>query len=148
METKQRNIGAVKALGRLIEPLGLTVDDVGGSVDIFGFDPIFPSAVRLGEAFSLAAMAAAVGTAAIWRERTGNSQNLSIDIRQAAQGINPDFAFHSTINLHPYPNWMGNAHPFTIFPFKTKDGRWVYPVDGRRGGIHRTLGRPRDRASG
>jgi crotonobetainyl-CoA:carnitine CoA-transferase CaiB-like acyl-CoA transferase len=127
MDIKQQNTGAVEALGRLIEPLGLTLDDVGGSVNIVGSDPLFPSCVRLGEAFSIAAMAAAVGAAAIWRERTGNGQNLSIDIRQAAHGISPELAFHPTINGHPYPNWMGNGHPFTIFPYKTMDGRWVYP---------------------
>lgn len=90
METKQPNLGAANALGRLIEPLGLTLDDAGGGVNFFGSDPLFPSCVRLGEAFSVAAMAAAVGAAAIWRERTGKGQNLSIDIRQAAHGINPE----------------------------------------------------------
>jgi len=75
----------------------LTLDDVGGSVNIFGFDPVFPSSVRLGEAFSIAAMAAAVGAAAIWKDRTGNGQSLSIDIRQGAHGINPELTFHPTI---------------------------------------------------
>ena len=127
MEIQQHNIDAVRALGELIEPLGLTLEDVGGSVNIFGFDPLFSSCVRLGEAFSIAAMAAAVAAAAIWRERTGNGQSLSIDIRQAAHGINPEFTFRPTINGHSYPNWMGNSHPFTIYPYETKDGRWVYP---------------------
>ena len=27
----------------------------------------------------------------------------------------------------PYPNPIGSLHPFTVFPFRTKDGRWVYP---------------------
>jgi len=40
-EMQEPNIGAVNALGQLIEPLGLTLDDVGGSVNIFGADPIF-----------------------------------------------------------------------------------------------------------
>jgi crotonobetainyl-CoA:carnitine CoA-transferase CaiB-like acyl-CoA transferase len=127
METTQHNVRAIEALGRLIEPLGLTLADTGGDVDILGFDPLFSSCVRLGEAFSLSAMACAVGAAAIWRERTGNGQNLSIDIRQAAHGINPEFTFHPTINGHPYPNPIGNSHPFTIYPYKTKDGRWVFP---------------------
>jgi crotonobetainyl-CoA:carnitine CoA-transferase CaiB-like acyl-CoA transferase len=121
------NIGAANALSGLIEPLGLTLDDAGGSVNFFGADPLFPSCVRLGEAFSISAMAAAVGAAAIWRERTGKGQNLSVDIRQAAHGINPELAFHPTINGHPYNNWMGGLHPFSIFPYKTKDERWVYP---------------------
>jgi crotonobetainyl-CoA:carnitine CoA-transferase CaiB-like acyl-CoA transferase len=127
MHVNQLNFGAVKALAELIEPLGLTLEDAGGSVNIFARDPLFSSCVRLGEAFSVAAMAAAVGAAAIWRERTGSGQNLSVDIRQAAHGVNPEFTFQPTINGRPYPNWMGNSHPFTIFPYKTKDGRWVYP---------------------
>jgi crotonobetainyl-CoA:carnitine CoA-transferase CaiB-like acyl-CoA transferase len=127
MESRECNNGALDALGKLIEPLGLMLDDAGGSVEIFGADPLFPSAVRLGEAFSIAAMAAAIGPAAIWKARTGNGQNLSIDIRKAAHGINPDLTFHPTINGHPYPNWVGDFHPFGVFPFKTKDGRWVYP---------------------
>jgi hypothetical protein len=127
MEVGQPNIGALDALSKLIEPLGLTLGDAGGSVEIFGADPLFPSVVRLGEAFSIAAMAQAVGAAAIWKERAGAGQNLSVDIRQAAHGINPDLTFHPTVNGHPYPNWLGNMHPFGVFPFRTKDGRWVYP---------------------
>ena len=127
MEKEQPNVEAANALGKLVDPLGLTLDDVGGSVSIYGSDPLFPSSVRIGEAFAIAAMAAAIGPAAIWKARTGNGQNLSIDIRKAAHGINPDLIFHPTINGHPYPNWVGNFHPFGVFPFKTKDGRWVYP---------------------
>jgi crotonobetainyl-CoA:carnitine CoA-transferase CaiB-like acyl-CoA transferase len=127
MNAQQNNARAVKALAELIEPLGLSLDDTGGRVNFFGADPLFPSCVRLGEAFSISAMAGAVGAAAIWRERTGKGQNLSIDIRQAAHGINPEFTFHPTVGGHPYPNPIGSSHPFTIFPYKTKDGRWVYP---------------------
>jgi crotonobetainyl-CoA:carnitine CoA-transferase CaiB-like acyl-CoA transferase len=127
MNASTNNARAVKALADLIEPLDLSLDDVGGSVDIVGCDPIFSSVVRLGEAFSIAAMAAAVGAAAIWRERTGAGQDLSIDVRSAAHGINPEFTFHPTINGHPYPNPIGSSQPFTIYPYQTKDGRWVYP---------------------
>jgi hypothetical protein len=52
MHIDQMNFGAVKALAELIEPLGLTLEDAGGSVDIFGRDPLFSSCVRLGEARS------------------------------------------------------------------------------------------------
>lgn len=58
---------------------------------------------------------------------SGSGQDLSIDIRQAAHGINPDATFHPTINGHSYSNWVGNLHPFGVFPFETKDGRWVFP---------------------
>ena len=127
MDIQQNNIGAVQALSDLIAPTGLTLDDTGGGVSIFGFDPILSSCVRLGEAFSIAAMACAVGAATIWRERTGEGQDLTIDIHRAAHGINPEHTFGPTLNGHPYPDWMGGTHPFTIFPYSTKDGRWVYP---------------------
>jgi crotonobetainyl-CoA:carnitine CoA-transferase CaiB-like acyl-CoA transferase len=121
------NVGPADALGRLLEPVGLKLDDTGGGVSFFGADPLFPSCVRLGEAFSISAMACAVGAAAIWRQRTGQGQDLTIDIRQAAHGINPELAFHPTINGHPYSDWMGGMHPFSIYPYETRDGRWVYP---------------------
>ncbi len=102
---------------KLLQPAGLSVSDTGGEVVISGEDPIFPSAVRLGAAFSIAAMAAAVGTAAIWRRRGEKPQDLSIDIAQAAHGINPELTFQPTINDKPYANWMGNFHPFGVFPY-------------------------------
>jgi hypothetical protein len=41
LETKQPNLGAANAQGRLIEPPGLTRDDTGGgSVNFCGPDPL------------------------------------------------------------------------------------------------------------
>src|ERR1700683_1005279 len=114
-------------LSRLLAGTGVSPDDTGGTITFLGSDPLFPSAVRLGSAFALSAMAAAVGAAAIWRMRTGRSQDLSVDLRKAAHGINPEFTFLPTLNGWPYPNPIGSLHPFTVFPFRTKDGRWVYP---------------------
>ena len=93
IKQEQYNIDAANVLSKLVNPLGLTFDDVGGSVNIHGADPVFPSSVRMGAAFAIAAMAAAMGPAAIWRARTGKSQNLTIDIRKAAYGISPDVTF-------------------------------------------------------
>jgi crotonobetainyl-CoA:carnitine CoA-transferase CaiB-like acyl-CoA transferase len=127
MSASELNTHALDALDHLMRSLGLSVPDTGGNINIFGFEPLFPSSVRLGEAFAIAAMAQAVGIATIWREMTGSGQELSIDIRQAAHGINPEATFHPTINGHPYSNWMGNLHPFGVFPYETKDGRWAFP---------------------
>jgi|HubBroStandDraft_1064217.scaffolds.fasta_scaffold43628_2 crotonobetainyl-CoA:carnitine CoA-transferase CaiB-like acyl-CoA transferase len=114
-------------LAGLLAGTGVSPAETGGTITFAGRDPLFPSAVRLGSAFALSAMAAAVGAAAIWRMRTGRGQDLSIDLRKAAHGINPEFTFHPTIHGLPYPNPIGSLHPFTVFPFQTKDGRWVYP---------------------
>ena len=114
-------------LADLLAGTGVNPADTGGTITFTGRDPLFPSAVRLGSAFALSAMAAAVGAAAIWRMRTGQGQDLSIDLRKAAHGINPEFTFHPTINGCPYPNPIGSLHPFTVCPFQTQDERWVYP---------------------
>ena len=127
VQTDSSDFDPLEHLEKLLNPIGLYAEDTGGKVSIVGEDPLFPSVVRLGTAFSLSAMAAAVGAAAIWRIRNGKGQNLYIDIRQAAHGINPEATFQPTINGYLYPNWMGNFHPFSVFPYKTKDERWVYP---------------------
>jgi hypothetical protein len=114
-------------LERLLAGTGVGPSDTGGAISFTGQDPLFPSAIRLGSVFALSAMAAAVGAATIWKMRTGKSQDLSIDLRTASHGIDPELTFGPTINGWPYPNPIGNAHPFSVFPFATKDGRWVYP---------------------
>ena len=85
-------------LERLLAPTGLSIKDTGGEINIEGEDPLFASAVRLWYSFFVAAIAAAAGAAAIWRKRTGEGQKLSIDIRKAAHGINPELTFHHSIS--------------------------------------------------
>ncbi len=116
-----------KQLERLLEGTGVRPSDTGGTIIFRGEDPLFPSAIRLGSVFALSAMAAAVGAAAIWKLRSGQGQNLSIDLRRSSHGIDPELTFGPTINGWPYPNPIGNNHPFSVFPFATRDGRWVYP---------------------
>jgi len=116
-----------KELERLLAGTGVRPSDTGGKITFAGQDPIFPSAIRLGSVFALSAMAAAVGAASIWKLRSGRGQDLSIDLRRSSHGIDPELTFGPTINGWPYPNPIGNSHPFSVFPFETKDGRWVYP---------------------
>lgn len=111
----------------LVTPLGLKTPE---AVDFVGEDPLFASAAYLGSAFALAAMAAAVGAASVWVSRGGHSQRLSLDLRQAAHGINPELTFEPTLNGHPFPNPLGRDNPytFTVIPYRCADGRWVYPA--------------------
>ena len=128
MEIQQTNTGAVNALGELIDPLGLKLEDAGGNVNIYGADPIFPSAVKLAEAVSISAMAAAVGVAAIEKERSGTGQDLSIDVRKGGHHNSPEFTCHPMIGGHKYPKPLFPPYEFSVIPFRTKDGRFVYPI--------------------
>lgn len=117
-------------LDALLAPLGLSSGEAGGTVSFAGEEPLFASAVPLASAFALAAMAAAVAAAALGRERGLPGQDLHVDLREAAHGINPELTFHPTLNGHPYPNPHGQDQPymFTVIPYRTRDGRWVYPA--------------------
>ena len=115
-----------------------------------GRDPILQSPFRLGACMAIPAMASGVGAAAIWRERTGQAQELSIDLRQALYGIAPWVRFLADYNIAAGtlpPGWLpaewtwdptvngrniqapfllGNPLGFQVF--ETKDGRMVTPT--------------------
>ncbi len=90
-----------------------------------GADPILPSRLCLGAAIGIPVMACAVGAASIWRMRTGQGQDLSLDLRQAIHGITPHYSWHPTLNglAHPIATVFDNY--FTLAPYKTRDGRTV-----------------------
>ena len=122
--------------------------DGGGAVTFTGEDPILRSHFRIGAAMALPAMAAAVGAAAIWRERTGEGQDVAIDLREAVYNVNPlltpimqvrlatgavapddpvakGFTFTPTINGNLYQAPVGLGNPFSFVPFRTRDGRFM-----------------------
>ena len=74
---------------QFMRDIGGSAEDAGGRVTFTGRDPILRSHFRLGTCMAVPTMAAGVGAAAIWRERTGQTQDLSIDLRQALWGIAP-----------------------------------------------------------
>jgi hypothetical protein len=62
------------AFGQFMKEIGATASDGGGSVSFTGSDPIVRSHFRIGACMAIPAMAAGVGAAAIWLERTGEGQ--------------------------------------------------------------------------
>jgi hypothetical protein len=86
----------------VMDDLGLTPEDTGGTITFVGEDPIFPSVHRLGACIGIPIMAGAAGIADIWRQRSGVGQDLSLDLRKGVHGINPMYKFMPTINGYPY----------------------------------------------
>jgi crotonobetainyl-CoA:carnitine CoA-transferase CaiB-like acyl-CoA transferase len=157
--------------------LGGTAEDGGGAVVFTGRDPILRSHFRIGASMALPAMAAAVGAAAIWRERTGQGQAVTPDLREAVYNINPimtpimrhrlatgavpaddpvarGFSFMPTINGNMYQAPVAFGNPFSFVPFRTKDGRFmnitaIYPhLNARAGTARRASGARGDRRGG
>ena len=130
--------------------IGGSAEDAGGRVLFTGRDPILQSPFRLGACMAIPAMAGGVEAAAVWRERTGQAQELSIDLRQAVYGIAPWVRFLVDYNIAAGtlpPNWLpaewtwrptlngGNlqgpfilGNPLGFQVFETKDGRLVTPT--------------------
>lgn len=129
-----------------MQDIGGSPADAGGKVTFTGADPIIRSHFRVGSAMAIPAMGAAVGAAAIWRERTGESQDLTVDLRESIYNVNPligaiklmaqrdglipaadeiprDFII-PTINGLMLQAPVGLGNPMTFVPFETKDGRF------------------------
>jgi crotonobetainyl-CoA:carnitine CoA-transferase CaiB-like acyl-CoA transferase len=122
---KRGELDPLATLESLLAEVGLSVSDAGGTVSFSGADPIFESRLRLGAAIGLPIMAAAVGIAAIWRERGGQGQDLDLDLRKAIHGITPHFAWHPTINGLPHGHALVFDNFFLLAPYRTRDGRIV-----------------------
>ncbi|MFI2812330.1 MULTISPECIES: CoA transferase [Microbulbifer] len=144
-----------EAFSRFMQELGRSPADGGGEVTFTGRDPILRSHFRIGTCMALPAMAAAVGAAAIWKQRTGEGQDLKVDLRESIYNINPimtlvmrqrqkngdlaaddpvanGFSFVPTVNGLWYQAPLGPGNPMSFVPFETRDGRFmnitgVYP---------------------
>jgi crotonobetainyl-CoA:carnitine CoA-transferase CaiB-like acyl-CoA transferase len=136
------------AFATFMKDIGGTPADAGGKVAFEGSDPLLRSRFRIGACMAIPAMGAALGAAAIWRQRTGQEQDLSVDLRQAVWNVNPlvgvvhfDLQRAGIIPAaDPIPaslNWLptvnglmlqapvGLGNPLTFQPFETRDGKFI-----------------------
>lgn len=110
----------------LLAELGLSAAETGGAVRFLGREPLFPSATPLATAFALPAMASAAGAAIVWRERSGEGQDLEIDIARAAHGIFPEMTAFPTLDGQPYPGFHVENPIEQTHAYQTRDERFVY----------------------
>jgi crotonobetainyl-CoA:carnitine CoA-transferase CaiB-like acyl-CoA transferase len=126
--------------------LGARPDDGGGKVTFTGQDPIVRSHFRIASCMAIPAMAAGVLSAAIWKDRTGDGQDVHVDLREAMYNVNPligiimkmrmkmgaipandpvarNFSFEPTINGRWYQAPLGVGNPITFQIFPVRDGR-------------------------
>ena len=78
-----------RAFAGFMRDVGGSIADAGGKVTFTGSDPIIRSHFRVGAAMAIPAMGAGLGAAAIWRERTGQTQDLTVDLRESVYNVNP-----------------------------------------------------------
>jgi crotonobetainyl-CoA:carnitine CoA-transferase CaiB-like acyl-CoA transferase len=123
------------ALDEVLSGVGLTASDCGGKITFYGKDPIVPSRLRFGTMSAIGLAAKAAAAAAIWRLRSGEGQDIHVDVRKALRRFAPFFELEwERVNGHQASFASDPENPFLHYPnmtlwHKTRDGRWVMPVN-------------------
>src|SRR6478609_1764324 len=118
----------------VLQDIGLTTADAGGKLTFYGRDPILPSPIRFGTLAAVGLAARSVAVAALWRQATGEAQDISVDVRKALRRFAGFFEGKwETVNGRP-PSPGGYAvSPFLkmgdAFFRQTRDGRYVVALD-------------------
>src|SRR6202022_1208983 len=70
-------------LEELLSGVGLSAADSGGKLTFYGQDPIVPSCFRFAARAAVALAAKTIAVAALWKSRTGEGQDIHVDVRKA-----------------------------------------------------------------
>ena len=119
-------------VNQVLKDIGMSTADSGGNLTFYGRDPILPSPHRFGTMAAVGLAAKAVAVAALWRHRTGEGQDIAVDVRKALRRFCGFFDQKwETINGRP-PAILGDPlNPFSALPllYETQDGRHVVPLN-------------------
>ena len=117
---------------QVLKDVGMSTAESGGNLTFYGRDPILPSPHRFGTMAAIGLAVKAVAVAALWRHRTGEGQDIAVDIRKAMRRFCGFFDQKwETINGRP-PTILGDPlNPFSALPllYETQDGRHVVPLN-------------------
>jgi crotonobetainyl-CoA:carnitine CoA-transferase CaiB-like acyl-CoA transferase len=120
------------ALGEVLKDVGMSAADSGGKLSFYGRDPIIPSPHRFGAMAAIGSAAKAVAVAALWRDRTGEGQDITVDVRKALRRFCGFFELKwETINGRPPAVLQDPLNPFlnpNLF-HETRDGRHVVAIN-------------------
>src|SRR5262245_15918602 len=120
------------AVNDVLKDVGLSTADSGGKLTFYGRDPIVPSPFRFGTMAAIGLAAKATAVAALWQSRTGEGQDIAVDVRKALRRFAGFFDLKwETINGRP-PAMLGDPlNPFFALPLfrETKDGRHVVALN-------------------
>ena len=121
-----------KAVNEVLADVGMTVNDSGGKLTFYGQDPILATPFRFGSMAAIGLAARSVALAALWQHHTGESQDISVDVRKALRRFCGFFEGKwETINGRAPSAWDFAGTPFLRIPLfrETRDGRHVVALD-------------------
>ena len=123
------------ATNEVLKDIELTTADAGGKLTFSGRDPILPSSIRFGGMAAIGLAARSVALAALWKQTTGEGQDISMDVRKALRRFAGFFEGKwETINGRgPSPGGYAFSPVFNDmehhFFRKTRDGRHVVALN-------------------
>jgi crotonobetainyl-CoA:carnitine CoA-transferase CaiB-like acyl-CoA transferase len=119
------------AVDGLLADVGLTAADSGGKLTFYGRDPIVPSSFKFGAMAAVGLAAKTIALAALWKSRTGEGQDIHVDVRKALRRFSGFFEGKwETVNGRS-PVLLPRDNPFFELPLfrKTRDGRHVVSLN-------------------
>src|SRR5438874_4823252 len=122
------------SVNEVLADVGMTSDDCGGELSFYGSDPILQSPLRFGTMAAIGLAARSVAVAALWRQATGEGQNISVDVRKALRRFCGFFdgKWETVNDRSPSPGGYA-VSPFLkmadAFFRETRDGRHVVALD-------------------
>jgi crotonobetainyl-CoA:carnitine CoA-transferase CaiB-like acyl-CoA transferase len=119
------------AVDQVLADIGLTAKDSGGKLTFYGQDPIVPSSFKFGAMAAVGLAARSVALAALWKSRTGEGQDIHVDVRKALRRFCGFFEGKwETLNGRS-PLLLPRDNPFFELPLfrKTRDGRHVVTLN-------------------
>nr|WP_274911041.1 CoA transferase [Streptomyces sp. WZ-12] len=135
------------AFTEVLDGIGMSPQDTGGTVTFRGADPVVPSTLRLGAAAGIALAAKSAAVAKLWRLRGGADQDIAVDLRTTPHRLCP-FYDRKWELLNGYPGSSGKENQALGFSFyPTADGRWMMPLNpypGIKDAAMKLLGTPND----
>ena len=72
-----------KVADNILRDAGMTIEDSGGKVTFAGKEPVRKTVIKAGATAGCVLAANAVADAAVWKERTGEGQDIHFDLRKA-----------------------------------------------------------------
>jgi crotonobetainyl-CoA:carnitine CoA-transferase CaiB-like acyl-CoA transferase len=119
------------AVDQVLADVGLTAKDSGGKLTFYGQDPIVPSGFKFGSMAAVGLAARSVALAALWKSRTGEAQDIHIDVRKALRRFCGFFEGKWEMLNGRSPLLLPRDNPFFELPIfrRTRDGRHIVALN-------------------
>lgn len=127
---KERGIDLHQNLKSVLDLCNATIDDIGGSLTFSGADPILNSRLPFGTMSAISLAAKAILVAKIWKERTGEGQDIHVDVPKALRRFTPFWEKKWEL-VNGFPGKSDPYNPFFAMPVmhQTKDNKWIMPLN-------------------